>query len=526
MNRQYLLRIEAVNFGPYLEDTQDLSTIRGAGLLMLHAPEALETVAGLKRVYAGASSALYELTTDNPAKIKDLIEKELHQDERAEATILVTIAEKGETLRETLTRLVNQTRWEQLQSPSAVYPELIGTDIDQLDDIRPAVARKERQPPKAGSETGDPWLLSESTRHRRLYGLKQKQGFYEKTTGLNLPNGFVPDFNALAENKTKANLTGKMAVLYLDGNSFGAIARACRTSKELGSFSATVRANQDAFLKHLLRVNDGPHTDGMSSWRWTGTTYSNEGKEHPKKNAFRIETLLWGGDEVILVVPAWCGWQVLAEFFRTYGHLRSPDGRTTSDRFNADREYSLTHGAAVVFCHAKAPIHRIVRLAKTLADRPKELGTPKPTDLDGVFDNVMTYQVLESFDHLGNDANATRDARVPPILRGSDALMLHANDMHEIERLLCAFRKSFPRSKLHDIAEMYGGGNEREAFQLGVKEVDRAGLGREFQDLRAKLGRFTEGDDRQAAATWVHILDLWDYTPAADWSWPADGESE
>ena len=31
----YLLRIEAINHGNYIYDTDDLSTIRGAGLLLL-----------------------------------------------------------------------------------------------------------------------------------------------------------------------------------------------------------------------------------------------------------------------------------------------------------------------------------------------------------------------------------------------------------------------------------------------------------------------------------------------------------
>jgi hypothetical protein len=42
MTRRVFLRIEGMNMSTFVEDTQDLSTIRGGSLLLLHAIERVE----------------------------------------------------------------------------------------------------------------------------------------------------------------------------------------------------------------------------------------------------------------------------------------------------------------------------------------------------------------------------------------------------------------------------------------------------------------------------------------------------
>ena len=83
----------------------------------------------------------------------------------------------------------------------------------------------------------------------------------------------------------------------MDGNSFGRTKRdQCLTPADQRLFNDTVIGNHRAFLTDILQAID---------------------KDDPlwiNNGAIRFETLLWGGDEIMLVVPAWPGWQVLARF--------------------------------------------------------------------------------------------------------------------------------------------------------------------------------------------------------------------
>ena len=86
--------------------------------------------------------------------------------------------------------------------------------------------------------------------------------------------------------------------MYFDGNSFSGIqARHCQTVAAIRDFDADIQGKRKAFLKALLT----------------------EIKADPlfltADNKIRLETLLWGGDEMIFVVPAWCGLRVLHFFY-------------------------------------------------------------------------------------------------------------------------------------------------------------------------------------------------------------------
>ncbi len=95
-----------------------------------------------------------------------------------------------------------------------------------------------------------------------------------------------------------------------------------------------------------------------------------------------METLLWGGDEIVWVTPAWRGWRLLTMFYESAKAWQLL-GK------------SVTHSAGLVFCHHKAPIHEIVHLAKELNGMVKEKGRRQKAR------NLFAYQVLESFDHIG-----------------------------------------------------------------------------------------------------------------------------
>ena len=75
----------------------------------------------------------------------------------------------------------------------------------------------------------------------------------------------------------------------------------------------------------------------------------------------RIETLMWGGDELIWAVPAWCALDAVQFFFDQSADWRDPI-----------RNKRLTHAIGMVLCSHNAPIRGIVQLARELADHAKD----------------------------------------------------------------------------------------------------------------------------------------------------------
>lgn len=482
----YLIRVEAVNFGSFILDTADLSTIRGGGLLLLEIElEDFAKESGLgPAVSYGASITNYEVVCPGQAEADELcrrIETALgRKPEFAEASIFAAAAPLAGTdvngwqaaVRDTRTAI----RWMQMQSPTVVYPNLIATDIDPLDGVRPA---KRRADFWRKSETGEAveWVVSDVTYERRLNGVARKHRDYSKRFGCPETQQFVNDLEQMSDFKGK-RLDGKVAVIHLDGNSFGQTF-SLQGKEGYQKLATGIRENHRAFMGWLL----GEKATDVD-WLWSGTVYSNKGTEIKKRDAMRLETLVWGGDEITWVVPAWCGWWMLGEFFRQFGPV---DG------------VRLTHKAAIVFCHHKAPIQRITALVNTLADSAKD-GT-----------NRMTYQVLESFDHLGVDATTLRDARLPALLQGTKALLVAGDSMLRLPAPLSEFRRRFPRSKLHRILQLYRSA-EAEAAKLGKEELSENAMEGKFGEIQAALG--LDGgltELQKTAATWIHIADLWDY---------------
>ena len=420
----YYLRIEAVNFDHFLGDTHDLSTIRGGGLLMLDAIEkAVSKDSELHEVYIGASTGLFTFERPDANAAEDKrreVQTRLHQGALQEGTLMVDILPSGDlNTGELLAALTTKNRLRQMTAPSVIMPAEGGNQVCEVSDLRPAAE-------SISWKDGSPKQVSSAVLERRKYGIKQKFHFYKEHSRIDAE--YVNELDHLTgragHDRDQGLLQHKLALIYLDGNKFGEILRDCASDERLGAWSKQLQESQNEFLSHVLKkaVTD-------PDWQWSG-------EETPR---IRLETLLWGGDEIIWVVPAWKGWWMLGEFFKTFGHV---DGKPTRLTFSPDGvERKLTHGASIVFAHHHAPIHRLRDLAEKLAHRPKVRGKKEPMS------NWFTYQVLESFDHLGTDPDTTRQNRLPEGV-DLDALSLPGDGMQEIPDILDRFRKEFPKSKL------------------------------------------------------------------------------
>jgi len=366
MSKKYYLRIEGVNLSNFVYDTQDLSTIRGGGLRLLDSIKNLkkEFNGKLNPISTGASSGLFEVNVssfDETEKIKNEIETHVKQDKYLRhATFVVDILESNDSDNFVIDRekILALNRWKQMKSPSIAVPSPSQSSDKpcRIDMVRPATETLTER-----YKGEDNARVSESVFYRREYGRKRKHDFYYELT--NIEAGFVNEFNDLTNDESQGNPHHKMAVIYIDGNGFGNIQASTKTQKELKCWDTTIKDYRKAMLTELLaKIKDKPE------WR--------------NGNKLRLETLLWGGDELIWVVPAWVGWQTLDFFYR----------HTKEKNWNFNGE-PLKHGAGIVFCHHNAPIHRITKLAREeLARLAKDKDRKK---------SLFVYQRLESFDHIG-----------------------------------------------------------------------------------------------------------------------------
>lgn len=525
---KYFLRVEQVNFDNVIGDTTDLSTVRGGGLLALSCAQSLNEDRSFKEVlkpfYMASSSGLFSFEYDSEEKAEALrinVAKKL-QENFPDGTYSVEFCEEGE-FGTSIQTLQAKARWRQMQSPQLIYPGF-GEKVCELNQILPATDVLKA---KGGGELD----VSRSVHARRKYGLGEKHTeFYQKFAAWPKGREFTNDFDQLSDYEKMGRLHHKIAVIYLDGNGFGGRFSACG-KEEYADFSRLLRANSSSFLNCMLseiwveqekEIAEGGGKARKTKWTWSGKYIDNVGKVHDKKDAIRLETLLWGGDEIIWVVPAWLGWWWLEKFFAKWGNTKEWDGQKPGLEFPIERlkeTKKLTHGAGMVFCHHNAPIRRISSLARLLAETPKK----------GKNDNRFAYQVLESFDHLGTDAIGARGKRLPAKMRGdgesdSEYLVFRGEAMGGIRQAIHQLKGLLPRSHVYDVVRALSNGSElTAAIELGNAVLNRSQRMRGRDDARAclnelaqalsgKTGEAGKSETWQAAA-WIHLSELWDYLP-------------
>ncbi|MBK9316275.1 MAG: hypothetical protein IPM55_18835 [Acidobacteria bacterium] len=197
----------------YVHDTQDLSTIRGGGLLLLDAIKWIQTrIDGveLEPISTGASSGLFEfiaLDDDQAKNVQRKIREWLDSHYALKhATVMVDLIEATDNFLEDKESLIALNRWNQMHSPSLAVPELSDQTIDicAIDRIRPAV--NTFISPEQNKEP-----ISTSTLIRRNYGRDKKQNFYTSYTGLEDDGSFkfTNDFNELTGNTDQGNFTSQ-----------------------------------------------------------------------------------------------------------------------------------------------------------------------------------------------------------------------------------------------------------------------------------------------------------------------------
>lgn len=494
MTKQFYLRMEGVNLSNFTHDTEDLSTIRGGGLLLLNSADMIKIkfeALKLEPISTGASSGLFGFKVDEADKAKKVradVEDFLNtHDDLKHATFVVDVVEGKVDFADfkiCKEKLIAMNRWRQMHSPSLAVPiENEVNDIKpcKLDGVRPA---------NGTVKTGGMDKNSLSVERRKEFGKEQKKEFYKKQTdNTKLSMTFVNDLDELTADTSKGNLHHKMAVIYLDGNKFGDKQKGCDTPEKLLKFDNCIKNYRKKVLTDLLKKMEEKKDNG-----W-----------HIKD--YRLETLLWGGDELIWVVPAWKGWETLQFFYEQSKDWTFNDGNT---------EHKLTHAGGIVFCHHNAPIYRITRMAKELAEVCKK----KMKADENTEQNIFSYQTLESFDHIAQDMDEFRAARLPEG-ESKDNYILSGESMKMIADSMMILKKSdFPRNKIYKVVKGLlakppeDGALSDKAKKEAKKEADKA-----FQDtIKIWLDDETKEAFEKLAVSlnskkmrWLHIAELWDY---------------
>lgn len=463
-----------------------------------------------------------------------------------------------ERLYDILSALFSKLRTRQMQSLRLSPPEIV---------TRPAPASRAfcsltlgRRPAEPEDQVhGKP--ASRSAIDRRTDGRRQKQKFYEAQlhrsarAAHNLSDdgaqrrieavlqrlqsdnvGFARDFEAIVANPPDdtmpPNVRSKLAVLFMDGNDFGAFRASCANVVRGNAYdnNASHAAYRDFCL--ALERNSGLILAGLLDWMMDEDDWFIARNDSGQKY-LRFETLLFGGDDICFLLPAWGAFALMARLQEILRTLAAPI---------AGSRKPLTYKAGMVIGDRNSPIRDLRHVAAELAGAAKKTASGR---------NVVQVAVLEGLDRAELDPAALREdlfGSVPAEIRGvcslDSAFGLEGRQWADICSCMAAIGSKVGRSQLHkwyalaenegvlkspemkprDVPEQWREFVSRRATfmqRFGDRLVDLPG-GRPFRDV------LTGADPLLAAgaADWPllplhHVLTLADYIEAMPFAAPA-----
>ena len=521
------LRIEAVNFNETVFDTNDLSATRGASLACLIAPRLLiEAIAGRHRwhcemIYSGASQAAAKIDCDGdladaednvsrslqafltgqskPVDLEKVIDGLSPQDREAwkllapllpELTFSFAMAEAGDNYYGDRCKLEASLRQRQLQQPSVppVTRRPGSWAVCSLDGFRPTSASAEEP-------TGQRRPLSNSVALRRRLGREMRRTFYSRYAAVDDIGEFAQSFEDLTRDppfpdELPVALKGKMALIYFDGNRFNAHRHKLLTEPESApasvaaerAFSEAVERARKRLLRSVLAMLKEP---GRANWC--------PDEEGAQDRRLRFETLLWGGDEALFVVPAWSAFRIARQLLENF-----------SDPLNwAVNELALTHAMGLLICSYKTPIRLAQGLAKELAE---EVKAQKPDD------SSLNYLILESVEIPSEGLAAFRRSRYGVGNPGMASVTGHKkfDELRDGMAKVTAY-DGVPRSQVYKAIRDFrdDGGNIDTALQGRFESWKEAGYSAEGVSFLEKAPAIFSWPDR--LVTLMRVTELWDY---------------
>ena len=552
----WIVRVEAVNFAATVLDTNDLSTIRGGGLACLrvaepvrHALAALSPTAP-DLIFSGASQCAFRIETDRSrTAIEDAVRAGMRVAEGAPHAFMMHVVDAEQLaapggsaeIEQALVCLEarNRTRQFRQWTQVPIVFSAAAQDADRMDGVSPATERayfpKGRQllpedddgdRPEADFELRS---VSPSVKARRDFGRKARERFYGQELGGALPGELrgadasmcfaqsLQDIVAEPPAGPGLSVQNKIAVVYADGNGFGAARRHVGTQ----AFSRQLWLLRRELLAHIVTwLVDGARGE-------LGEAFAVERlRERRPVRALRFETILWGGDEMAFVLPAWLATAFVERLLAwTAGwQVRDPEDPKKAP-------YDLTHAVAVAIGHVKTPIRQLRAIAKEAADAVKDAAKEagwKET-------SSATFEIFESLhppDAAGDGAlDRWRKSVLGARADGGDLarkLVLpgdaFADVLARMRRIVDGDRKAspprpgFPRSQLYAVLRELraaGEGLGEPGADARVEAILDKYLRRAGMDRGATRGDLDlpemPGVPRGIAMSLALIATLWDY---------------
>jgi hypothetical protein len=504
---EYFLRVDAVNLAHFVYDTHDISTIRGGSYILLDSIIKLKQHfdGRMKAISTAASQGIFSFEcpkNSDETAYSEKLQKEvltfLSTETSGQATFVATV-EKGDCkFPDVLEKLEAQIHRQQWRFPTVAIPEYKPTNQEcYLDGWRPGVEEYRVDPDVPDKK------ISTSTQNRRERGRQIKQKLFEEQLGKKYAEQIcVKDLSLLAKDKSQGILNGKIAYIQTDGNSFGKLRRKfCISPDARGAFDKVIQEDfRNSFLKTLLQ-----RADADPDFK----TKDEEGNE-----ALRVEVLVWGGDEMTLVVPAWKGLEVLELFYQQAAN---------SSSFNGEM---MTHKAAIVFCHHNMPILQIRAIAEKLLVQTKKdihqclddlfAGDPDYRDLpaskkEELYSftsdpqgNACHYLALESLDMLGGSLEKFIQNYYQQAL--FHQLLLNGDEIGRIRATITTMKSELAYGQVLKVLETLQQGNmtnfdTQKEKMLGLVPKNK------IPQVKDAINTLTKGQ----RSRWYLLADLWNY---------------
>ena len=473
------LRVEALNLSNTLFDTDKMNVIRGGSLMLRDAILSASVklcALHISEVRVGAEAAVFRLNSDQPTETEVISSIRSILANKAPHFIFAVVVANAENDADGIARTAAVARWQQMRQlrviPDRPAAAAEITGICEFTRVRAAN--------KAGnsSVTG---TLCTSARKRAENGRELRQTFYEQEADAEVAKGlnFSSDLNDLSISGPYPTVDGKMAVLSIDGNSFGKTVAALTTEKA------------SAFDKHMKGLRRQLLTRVLTFMKQKEA----HSGERRRDNRLRLEILLWAGDEFKLILPAWLGVPVLHQIF---DEIRN-NWRTGPD--SADSP--LTVSAGVLMCHHKMPIVRALELADSLQQSAKHAAKPEGRSLRNAWD----YLVLESLDYPAamrvDDYWKRRLGNAKPPL----ALLPCLQYDHARSELEQALSESDSRRKVYASAQLLANPGAMNRVETEEWQKNPAAA----KVLAAMRLLLPASAEEPAQMHWLRLRELWDY---------------
>lgn len=432
-HNNYFLRIEAINLDYFVYDTHDISTIRGGSFILLSIFDELlkEYKHCLKDIGSAASIGLYEInnsSAEDAEKIKTDSLAFLNEQTKQHATFAAALIEQNDEIffELQMQNLVTEIRLQQFRSLSFQLPKPDSTRFYcLLDRVRPGVA-----PDPNGKEDKD--KFSSSVDFRKSAGKDLRDKLYYRLLGIPKKRGpkFTSSLEELAGGSNNA-LDGMMAFIYMDGNRFGKIRDdKCTTPAELYNYQQRIQEElRKPALKKLLQF--AQVSENVSFLTSTGE--------------IRLETLLWGGDEFEIIVPAWQAFNTLNILFEVFNSAAT------------FKDVNLTHAGGIVFCKHNMPILQVRKYAHALCDEIAKREVPSEIEEITEKHNRVALFHIGGFDLVkGRLENFIQEHQFPA---KPDDFCFSSSELKGLYATFGLIKNNVPSTKIHTIVTALHAGN-------------------------------------------------------------------